>query len=92
MHSVDPATDEVLGEIPDMGIVETREAIDAAAVAFKSWSKTTAKVCRHTHDSNVSDAYISAVSSRYPNEAIRPHETTRRRPWPNYGTHVPVRS
>lgn len=38
-----PATLEELGHIPEMGLAETREAIDAAARAFKTWSKTTAK-------------------------------------------------
>ncbi|CCL98253.1 uncharacterized protein FIBRA_00247 [Fibroporia radiculosa] len=44
---INPATDEELGTIPEMGLVETKEAIDAAGRAFKSWSKTTAK---HRHD------------------------------------------
>ena len=43
----DPATLEELGTIPDMGLVETKEAIDAAARAFPAWSRTTAKV-NHT--------------------------------------------
>ena len=30
-----------------MGLEETKEAIDAASKAFKTWSKTTAKVCLH---------------------------------------------
>ncbi|KAI0832934.1 succinate-semialdehyde dehydrogenase [Trametes gibbosa] len=38
-----PATAEVLGSIPEMGVAETKEAIEAAAKAFKTWSKTTAK-------------------------------------------------
>lgn len=38
---VDPATLKVLGTIPDMGIEETRAAIAAAEVAFKSWKKKT---------------------------------------------------
>ena len=42
----DPATEEELGTVPEMGLEETKEAIDAAANAFKTWSKTTAKVCR----------------------------------------------
>lgn len=42
-----PATNEELGTIPDMGLSETKEAIDAAAKAFTTWSKTTAK---HRHD------------------------------------------
>lgn len=42
-----PATDEELGSVPEMGIEETKEAINAAAEAFKSWGKTTAK---HRHD------------------------------------------
>lgn len=40
----DPATEEELGSVPEMGLAETKQAIDAAARAFKSWSKTTAKV------------------------------------------------
>ncbi|KZT29399.1 succinic semialdehyde dehydrogenase [Neolentinus lepideus HHB14362 ss-1] len=38
-----PANDEELGTVPEMGLQETKEAIEAAAKAFKSWSKTTAK-------------------------------------------------
>ena len=40
----DPATNEFLGTVPDMGIAETKKAIDSAADAFKTWSKTSAKV------------------------------------------------
>lgn len=32
-----------------MGLVETKEAIDAAAKAFKTWGKTTAKVSPERH-------------------------------------------
>jgi succinate-semialdehyde dehydrogenase/glutarate-semialdehyde dehydrogenase len=39
----DPATAETLGAVPEMGLDETRAAIDAAATAFKTWSRTTAK-------------------------------------------------
>ncbi|KAF8897924.1 succinate-semialdehyde dehydrogenase [Infundibulicybe gibba] len=42
-----PATDEELGTVPEMGLAETKEAIDAAAKAFPAWSKTTAK---YRHD------------------------------------------
>ncbi|OBZ70332.1 Glutarate-semialdehyde dehydrogenase DavD [Grifola frondosa] len=38
-----PATTEELGTVPEMGLPETKEAIDAASKAFKTWSKTTAK-------------------------------------------------
>ncbi|KII95315.1 hypothetical protein PLICRDRAFT_210504 [Plicaturopsis crispa FD-325 SS-3] len=38
-----PATATELGTIPEMGLAETKEAIDAASRAFPSWSKTTAK-------------------------------------------------
>jgi succinate-semialdehyde dehydrogenase / glutarate-semialdehyde dehydrogenase len=41
--SLDPATDEVLGSIPEMGVEEAQAAIDSAGEAFKTWSKTTAK-------------------------------------------------
>ncbi|KAF5387701.1 hypothetical protein D9615_000736 [Tricholomella constricta] len=42
-----PATLEELGTVPDMGLSETKEAIDAASRAFPAWSRTTAK---HRHD------------------------------------------
>lgn len=42
--SKDPATAEELGHIPEMGLEETKEAIDAASKAFHTWKKTTAKV------------------------------------------------
>ncbi|KAG5648730.1 hypothetical protein DXG03_000077 [Asterophora parasitica] len=41
---INPATLEELGKVPDMGIVETTEAIEAASRAFPAWSRTTAKV------------------------------------------------
>jgi succinate-semialdehyde dehydrogenase / glutarate-semialdehyde dehydrogenase len=39
----DPATGEELVQLPEMGLAETKQAIDAASRAFPSWSKTTAK-------------------------------------------------
>ncbi|KAF8231345.1 succinic semialdehyde dehydrogenase [Tricholoma matsutake] len=42
-----PATLEELGTVPDMGLDEVKEAIDAASRAFPAWSTTTAK---HRHD------------------------------------------
>jgi succinate-semialdehyde dehydrogenase/glutarate-semialdehyde dehydrogenase len=39
----DPASGEVIGTVPKMGVAETRRAIEAADRAFKSWSRTTAK-------------------------------------------------
>ncbi|MES2354283.1 MAG: NADP-dependent succinate-semialdehyde dehydrogenase [Pseudomonadota bacterium] len=38
-----PATGEVLGNVPFMGTAETREAIEAARVAQKAWAARTAK-------------------------------------------------
>jgi hypothetical protein len=46
-RSSDPATREELGTIPEMGIEETKDAINAAGEAFVTWSKTTAKVTGH---------------------------------------------
>ena len=40
----DPATNEELGTIPEMGLAETKDAIEAASTAFKTWSRITAKV------------------------------------------------
>lgn len=39
---LDPATGETLGSVPRCGATETRQAIDAAAAAFPSWSAWTA--------------------------------------------------
>ncbi|KAI0684384.1 succinic semialdehyde dehydrogenase [Earliella scabrosa] len=38
-----PATEEELGTVPEMGLEETKQAIEAASKAFKTWSKTSAK-------------------------------------------------
>jgi succinate-semialdehyde dehydrogenase/glutarate-semialdehyde dehydrogenase len=40
----DPFNQEELGTVPEMGLAETKEAIEAAAKAFPAWSTTTAKV------------------------------------------------
>lgn len=39
----DPATGDLLAHVPNLGQVETRHAIDAAANAFPAWSAKTAK-------------------------------------------------
>jgi len=39
----DPATGEEIGQVPELGVAETRQAVEAAKRAFKSWGKTTAK-------------------------------------------------
>ncbi|KAF8827194.1 hypothetical protein HHX47_DHR5000686 [Lentinula edodes] len=38
-----PASNQELGTVPEMGLAETEEAIAAAAKAFPAWSTTTAK-------------------------------------------------
>jgi len=38
-----PATREVIGQVPKLGAAETREAIEAAHAAFPVWSKQTAR-------------------------------------------------
>jgi succinate-semialdehyde dehydrogenase/glutarate-semialdehyde dehydrogenase len=40
---INPATREVLGTVPVMGIAETRRAIEAAQAAFPAWAARTAK-------------------------------------------------
>lgn len=44
INPADPATNEEIGTLPEMDVAATRECINAAAEAFKSWSTTTAKV------------------------------------------------
>ena len=39
-----PATDEVVGSVPDLGPAETRRAVAAAAHCQTTWQTTTAKV------------------------------------------------
>ena len=38
-----PATQEILATVPDMGAIETRQAIEAAAAAFADWRQTDSK-------------------------------------------------
>jgi succinate-semialdehyde dehydrogenase/glutarate-semialdehyde dehydrogenase len=40
---VDPATGHEITRVPDMGVAETERAIAAAAAAFETWKKRTAK-------------------------------------------------
>ncbi|HYB33379.1 MAG TPA: NAD-dependent succinate-semialdehyde dehydrogenase [Steroidobacteraceae bacterium] len=40
---VNPATRETIGTVPDMGVAETRRAIEAASQAFPAWAALTAK-------------------------------------------------
>jgi succinate-semialdehyde dehydrogenase / glutarate-semialdehyde dehydrogenase len=40
---VNPATQEKIGTVPDMGALETRRAIEVAKAAFPSWAAKTAK-------------------------------------------------
>jgi succinate-semialdehyde dehydrogenase / glutarate-semialdehyde dehydrogenase len=40
---INPATREPIGTVPDMGVVETRRAIEAAAQAFPAWAGLAAK-------------------------------------------------
>ena len=40
---VNPATREPIGDVPDMGVAETRHAIEAASAAFPAWAALTAK-------------------------------------------------
>jgi aspartate-semialdehyde dehydrogenase len=50
----DPATGETIGHVPDLGIAETREAIDAVERAFAPWRallpQERAKILRKWHD------------------------------------------
>jgi succinate-semialdehyde dehydrogenase/glutarate-semialdehyde dehydrogenase len=39
----DPASGQTIAEVPDMGAAETERAIDAAATAFETWKKRTAR-------------------------------------------------
>ncbi|WP_280177843.1 NAD-dependent succinate-semialdehyde dehydrogenase [Rhizobium sp. RU35A] len=38
---IDPASQEVLGRVPDLGAAETQAAIDAAERAFRTWKRKT---------------------------------------------------
>ncbi|PJG85077.1 NAD-dependent succinate-semialdehyde dehydrogenase [Conservatibacter flavescens] len=51
---IDPASNQVICHVPDMGINETRKAIEAAAIAQKKWQQVTpkekAQILRRWHD------------------------------------------
>ncbi len=40
----DPANGQELGKVPEMGVTETKRAIEAASQAFRIWSLTSPKV------------------------------------------------
>ncbi len=50
---VNPYNGEEIGQVPDMGVEETKEAIEAAAAAFQTWRKKSAnsraKILRRWH-------------------------------------------
>ncbi|EDQ35069.2 succinate-semialdehyde dehydrogenase [Hoeflea phototrophica DFL-43] len=59
---LNPSTGEVIASLPDLGVEETRTAIDAAYIAQKDWAKKTGKersaIMRKFHDlmvANVDD-------------------------------------
>ncbi|KAK9709064.1 hypothetical protein K7432_009279 [Basidiobolus ranarum] len=39
----DPATGEIIGEVPEMGVEDCKNAIDVATASLKTWKKTTSK-------------------------------------------------
>ena len=58
-HSVkiyNPASRELLHEVPDCGRAEAARAVDAAAKAFQSWRATTAK-----HRANLLKAWFAKL-------------------------------
>lgn len=65
--NLDPATTEELGAVADLGVDETKAAIEAANKAFKSWSRLTAKVGRLTgkvaHWALTVDTYRNVMTS-----------------------------
>ncbi|TBU36821.1 Aldehyde/histidinol dehydrogenase [Dichomitus squalens] len=83
-----PATTEELGTVPELGLEETKQAIDAASKALKTWSKTTAKtrhdilmkwyalMCEHSDDLARligENAYGTSFIEWFAEEAVRTH-------------------
>ncbi|KAL0573294.1 hypothetical protein V5O48_008657 [Marasmius crinis-equi] len=69
-----PATNEELGTVPEMGLAETKEAIDAAAKAFPSWSKTTAKTLENGKplaEAKGENTYSASFMEWFAEEAVR---------------------
>jgi len=78
----DPATEEELGTIPEMGLEETKAAIAAAGKAFQTWGKTTAKVsCLRGKREYVDRAFrcLDVVSTRHSHEVLWVDARTPRR-------------
>jgi succinate-semialdehyde dehydrogenase/glutarate-semialdehyde dehydrogenase len=65
MEVTNPATREVLGSVPKLGVAETRAAIEAAHAAFPAWAARTAKdraaLLRRWHDLMLANADDLAV-------------------------------
>ena len=62
--------------MPELGLAEAKQAINAASRAFKTWSKTTAKV----RPCLALSRFVSCVEqvhpvaqARYPDEVVRAH-------------------
>ena len=83
-NPADPATNEEIGTLPDMDVAATRECINAAAEAFKSWSTTTAKVTLLVRASSHINLSSSGTTRRV--EAhVRSHARKHGRPGSNHG-------
>ena len=66
-----PASQETIGVVPKCGAEETKQAIDSANLAFKSWKSKTAKersiILKKWHDLNIDDlAHIMTVEQGKP--------------------------
>lgn len=69
----DPATNEILGTIPELGLAETKEAISVAEKAFKTWSKTTVKVCISVPSNGVDTVQSLLAPTRPSHETLCSH-------------------
>lgn len=80
---VDPATEEELGTVPEMGLKETKAAIEAAGKAFQTWGKTTAKVSprRRGRGNTLTEPFVglALVPTRHSHEILWVDATTPRR-------------
>ena len=76
--SSDPATNEELGTVPDMGLSETVEAIEAAHRAFPAWSRLSARVRLHPIMCRALPLWYYVETPRPSIQSLRSYEAKRR--------------
>ena len=76
LEVLNPASEELIGQVPDCGATELDAAVDAAAAAFKSWSKQTVESRRAMlmRIADVLESNLDELMRSLTAEQGKPHE------------------